>query len=348
MSWKVVSIVGARPQFVKAAAVSRAFRRDPRFEEILIHTGQHYDANMSDIFFDELEIPIPKYNLDLGGGPHGQMTGRMLEQIEIVLMGEQPDMVLVYGDTNSTAAGALAAAKLHMPIVHVEAGLRSFDRRMPEEINRVVADHLSALLLCPTGASIEQLMAEGITEGVHHVGDVMYDATLFARERAMQGSSVLAKLGLKDRGYAVCTLHRQENTDDPARLELIIDYLLNQAKAQEIIFTVHPRTQKVLAGRSLAGIRMIEPIGYFDLQRLLAGAALALTDSGGLQKEAYFNRVPCITLRDTTEWIETVDAGWNRLWTQPDWVFPRRDIPDYGGGRASEACVDVIATYLAT
>lgn len=346
MTRKIVSIVGARPQFVKAGAVSRVFARDPRFQEVLVHTGQHYDANMSDIFFDELEIPTPKYNLDLGGGPHGQMTGRMLEQIEIVLMGEKPDMVLVYGDTNSTAAGALAAAKLHIPIVHVEAGLRSFDRRMPEEINRVVADHLSALLLCPTTASIDHLKAEGITAGVHHVGDVMYDATLFARGRAIRDSRILDALGLKEGGYAVCTLHRQENTDDADRLERIIGFLVEQAMAQEIVFTVHPRTQKVLAGRKLAGIRMIDPLGYFDLQRLLAGAALALTDSGGLQKEAYFNRVPCITLRDTTEWTETVEAGWNRLWTQPGWTSPRVDIPDYGDGHAAEACVSAIAGYL--
>lgn len=346
MARKIVSIVGARPQFVKAAAVSRVLARDPRFDEVLVHTGQHYDANMSDVFFDELQIPTPKYNLDLGGGPHGQMTGRMLEQIEIVLMGEKPDMVLVYGDTNSTAAGALAAAKLHVPIVHVEAGLRSFDRRMPEEINRVVADHLSALLLCPTAASIDHLRNEGIVEGVHHVGDVMYDATLFARDRAMQGSAIVDGLGLKDGHYAICTLHRQENTDDAERFERIVAFLVNQAKTREVVFTVHPRTRKVLADRTLPGVHMIDPLGYFDLQRLLAGAALALTDSGGLQKEAYFNRIPCITLRDATEWVETVESGWNRLWTSSDWISPRQDIPDYGDGHAAEACVAEIATYL--
>lgn len=347
MTRKVATVVGARPQFVKAAAVSRAFR-EAGVDEVLIHTGQHYDANMSDIFFEELEIPAPKLHLGVGGGLHGAMTGAMLAKLEEAFIAEKPAVVLVYGDTNSTLAGALAAAKLHIPIVHSESGLRSFNRRMPEEINRVVTDHLSTLLLCPTQAAIENLKREGITKGVHHIGDVMFDATLFAIERAKRSSTVIDALGLKGKRFAVCTLHRAENTDDPARLNALLDFLEGHARDRIIVFPVHPRTRKVLAasGRKLDRLMLTDPLGYFDLHRLLADCDLVLTDSGGLQKEAYFHRKPCITLREETEWVETIEAGWNKLWTAADYVTPRRDITDYGAGEAAAKTAAVIRPLL--
>jgi UDP-GlcNAc3NAcA epimerase len=343
---RVVTIVGARPQFVKAAAVSRAMAKSSALEEVLVHTGQHYDANMSDVFFEELEIPAPKRHLGIGGGAHGAMTGAMLVGLETVLTEEKPDAVLIYGDTNSTLAGALAAVKLHIPVIHSEAGLRSFNRRMPEEINRVVADHLSALLLCPTQTAIDNLAREGITQGVRAVGDVMYDATLFAIERSQKRSDVIDRLKLSS-GFGVCTLHRAENTDDPARFAAVLAYLEAEAAKRPIVFPVHPRTRKMLAGRAPKGLILTDPLGYFDLHRLLADCDLVLTDSGGLQKEAYFHRKPCITLRDETEWVETIEAGWNRLWTAPDWRTPRTDIADYGKGDAAGETVREIEALLA-
>lgn len=345
---RVISIVGARPQFVKAAAVGRAFRRRSDLEERLVHTGQHFDDAMSRVFFDELAIPAPAHHLGIHDGGHGAMTGRMLEAIEGVLLGERPDLVVVYGDTNSTLAGALAAAKLHLPVAHVEAGLRSFNRRMPEEINRVVADHVSTLLFCPTTEAVRNLEHEGIRSGVHHVGDVMYDATLFAREAALARSSILDRLGLEPGGYAVCTVHRAENTDAPERLAAIVAHLEEAARERPVVFPVHPRTRKALArhGLALEGPRLIDPLGYLDLSRLLASAAIVLTDSGGLQKEAYFHGVPCVTLRDETEWVETVSHGWNRLWRGADFVTPRRPIADYGEGDAAGRIVDLIARFL--
>lgn len=347
MTTRIATVVGARPQFVKAAAVSRAFANSG-IDEILIHTGQHYDANMSDIFFEELEIPPPKLHLGIGGGGHGAMTGAMLAKLEEAFLAEKPDAVLVYGDTNSTIAGALAAAKLHIPVIHSEAGLRSFNRRMPEEINRVVTDHLSALLLCPTQSAVQNLTNEGVTKGVHHVGDVMFDATLFAIERSRELSAAVDKLDLKGKPFAVCTLHRAENTDDPERLAAILAFIEEQAEERTIVFPVHPRTRKVLeaAGRTLTNVRMIDPLGYFDLHRLLADCDLVLTDSGGLQKEAYFHRKPCITLRDETEWVETVEAGWNRLWQSPPTTTARRDIPDYGAGDAAARTIEAIKSGL--
>jgi UDP-GlcNAc3NAcA epimerase len=252
--------------------------------------------------------------------------------------------VLVYGDTNSTLAGALAAAKLHIPVVHVEAGLRSFNRRMPEEVNRVMADHLSAVLLCPTVEAVKNLAAEGISEGVHHVGDVMFDATLFARRQAIESSRILETLGLDEGGYALATVHRAENTDDEARFRRVMEFLETAARKQPVVFPVHPRTRATLASRGIApkGVLLIDPVGYVDVHRLLAGAALVATDSGGLQKEAYFHRVPCVTLRDETEWVETVTHGWNRLWTTPDYALPRREIPDYGDGAAADRIVGLL------
>ncbi|WP_109259418.1 non-hydrolyzing UDP-N-acetylglucosamine 2-epimerase [Hyphobacterium indicum] len=348
MTRTIFTVVGARPQFIKAAAVSRVIAGRPNLNELIVHTGQHYDPDMSDVFFDELGIPVPARRYEFGGGSHGAMTGKMLAAIEEALVEDKPDAVLVYGDTNSTLAGALAAAKLHIPVIHVEAGLRSFNRRMPEEINRVMADHLSALLLCPTQTGVDNLKAEGITRGVHAVGDVMHDATLYAIEQARAKSDVIEKLDLEGRDYAVCTLHRAENTDDPDRFTRIIAFLEEQARERLVVFPVHPRTRKVMAERGISpkGVKQVDPMGYFDLNRLMAGSSLVLTDSGGLQKEAYFHRKPAITLRDETEWVETIEAGWNRLWTQKDWKSPRRDILDYGQGDAGERTVDAIEAFL--
>jgi UDP-GlcNAc3NAcA epimerase len=341
---KIFTVVGARPQFIKAAPVSHALQA-AGLDEVLVHTGQHFDALMSDVFFEELSIPRPTYNLEVNSLGHGAMTGRMLEKLEEVMLLEKPDMVLVYGDTNSTVAGALAAAKLHIPVAHVEAGLRSFNRRMPEEINRVMADHISSLLFCPTGTAVRNLASEGVTSGVHAVGDVMYDATLAAIERSAILSDILEKLQLGAGTYAVATIHRAENTDDPQQLAKVAAWLAEAAKDLPVIMPVHPRTRKLLSTHaiSLPGVRMVDPIGYLDMTRLMHHASAVFTDSGGLQKEAYFHRVPCTTLRDETEWVETIDAGWNRLWMGPEHGV-RRDIPDYGTGDASRLITHLIET----
>lgn len=312
---KVVTVVGARPQFIKAAAVSRLLR--DQHTEILIHTGQHYDENMSDVFFQELDIPAPDYNLGVGSGSHGAQTGEMLARIEQVLLSEKPDRVLVYGDTNSTLAGALAAVKLHIPVAHVEAGLRSFNRAMPEEINRIVTDHVSDLLFCPSEVAAQHLAHEGITHGVHVVGDVMADTLLYAAERATEHSTILEDLGLLPGGYLLATVHRAENTDDPERLQAILTAFASVR--EPVIFPIHPRTrqrmsdQKALTILEGSQVKLIEPLGYLDMVRLEQSARMILTDSGGIQKEAYWLKVPCITLRDETEWIETVENGWNCL-----------------------------------
>ncbi len=348
MTHRIATIVGARPQFIKAAALSRALLAEPALSEDLIHTGQHFDDNMSEIFFRELAIPTPRFNLDIHGGHHGQMTGHMLEAIEAVLLDTRPALVLVYGDTNSTLAGALAAAKLHIPVAHVEAGLRSFNRRMPEEINRVLVDHLSALLFCPTFDAISNLQREGIIQGVHHTGDVMFDATLYARHAALGQSDILERCALTPGQYVLSTIHRSENTDDETRLRAILEHLRRAAVGKPIVLPLHPRTRQVLArfGIDTAGLRLLEPVGYFDMHRLLGSAAMVLTDSGGVQKEAYFHRVPCVTLRDDTEWTETLAAGWNRLWTQADYVTPRVDIPEYGDGDAGAKMVVLLKDFL--
>lgn len=347
MSRKIVTVVGARPQFIKAAAVSRAIRETDGLDEVMIHTGQHFDADMSDVFFDELDIPAPAHRLDIHGGGHGEMTGRMLAAIEPVLISEKPDWVVVYGDTNSTLAGALAAAKLHIPIAHVEAGLRSYNRRMPEEVNRVLTDHLSVLHLCPTRAAVENLAKEGVSKGVHHIGDVMYDATLFAIGRAEGASNILAELRLAPKGYSVATVHRAENTDDPKRLKAAISFLQKEAETRPVVLPLHPRTKQNAErmGIALTGLKVIGPVGYLDMARLLNGAVAAFTDSGGLQKEAYFHRVPCTTLRDETEWVETVTHGWNRLWQGPDFTA-RKEIDEYGDGRAAFRIADLLKTSL--
>lgn len=348
MSLRILTVVGARPQFIKAAVVSRAIAGEPRAAEIMVHTGQHFDANMSDIFFSELAIPAPARHLGISGGGHGEMTGRMLAALEPVMIEAKPDMVVVYGDTNSTLAGALAAAKLRLPVAHVEAGLRSFNRAMPEEINRVLADHASDLLFCPTRAAVENLRREGIGVGVHQVGDVMYDAALFVGAASGQRSSIVERLGLESGRYALATLHRAENTDDPRALGRALDYLKSAARERRIVFPVHPRTRAAIAaaGLSVAGLEAIEPLGYFDMHRLLQGAALVFTDSGGLQKEAYFHRVPCVTLRSETEWVETIACGWNRLWHVESYQ-PRVDIDEYGDGRAGERILGAILEHAA-
>lgn len=336
MTVRILTVVGARPQFIKAAAVSRAIRERPGLHEVMVHTGQHFDADMSEIFFSELDIPAPRHRLEIHGGGHGEMTGRMMAALEPIVAGEKPDWVLVYGDTNSTLAGGLVGAKLNIPVAHVEAGLRSFNRRMPEEVNRVVTDHVAALHLCPTRESVRNLAAEGITGNVHHVGDVMYDATLHAIEQARHRSRILADLGLDGATYAVATVHRAENTDDPQRLSAILAYLRREAATRPIVLPLHPRTKQAVqrTGETLHGLTVLGPLGYLDMAQLLGGAAAIFTDSGGLQKEAYFHRVPCVTLRDETEWVETISHGWNRLWQGPD-HGPRRDIADYGTGTAA-------------
>ena len=315
---RFVTVIGARPQFVKAAAVSRVLRRE--CGEVLVHTGQHYDDNMSQVFFDELEIPRPDYNLDVGSGGHGAQTGAMLAKIEEVLLAEKPDRMLVYGDTNSTLAGALAAAKLHIPVAHVEAGLRSFNRLMPEEINRLLTDHIADQLFCPSETAVANLAAEGVGAGVHRVGDVMYEALMHAVSVAERRSGILPQLGLVSGEYALATIHRAENTDDPQRLGRLMAALREISGRMPVVFPVHPRTRGKLSALALSSdvarggdLRLLDPVGYLDMVRLEAGAAVILTDSGGIQKEAYWLRVPCVTLREETEWVETVQQGWNIL-----------------------------------
>lgn len=345
---KILSIVGARPQFIKAATVSRAIAANGQLKEVMLHTGQHFDANMSDIFFQELSIPAPTYTLGINSCSHGEMTGRMLEGLEKVMQKEQPSVAVVYGDTNTTLAGALAAAKLQIPVAHVEAGLRSFNRSMPEEINRVLTDHASHLLFCPTRAAIDNLKREGVKKGVYHIGDVMYDASLFAVGRAREGCKILERLGLTEREYVVATVHREENTCSRERLDSIFHYLRDAAERLPVVFPMHPRTRQAAKTFNLSfeGLFDVEPVGYLDMTRLVAGARSVYTDSGGLQKEAYFHRILCVTLRNETEWVETINSGWNRLWQGADYVQPRRDIKDYGDGAAAEKIVKVLAEFV--
>ncbi|MGH6769070.1 MAG: non-hydrolyzing UDP-N-acetylglucosamine 2-epimerase [Xanthobacteraceae bacterium] len=339
---RILSVVGARPQFIKAAPVSRALTA-AGLEEVLVHTGQHFDALMSDVFFAELNIPKPAYNLEVNSLGHGAMTGRMLEKLEETMLAVAPNLVLVYGDTNSTVAGALAAVKLHIPVAHVEAGLRSFSRRMPEEINRVVADHVSELLFCPTQTAVANLAMEGIKTGVHAVGDVMYDTILAAIPRAASCSRILESLGLARKSYAVATIHRAENTDDPGRFARVVAWLEQAAGRAPLVMPTHPRTRKLLQQRGALpqGVMVIDPLGYLDMTRLVHESLAVYTDSGGLQKEAYFHRVPCVTLRDETEWVETVEAGWNRLWTATGYEA-RSEITDYGDGHAAETIARLV------
>lgn len=316
---KLITVLGARPQFIKASVVSDAFRKLGSVDELLVHTGQHFDSNMSAVFFEELGMPTPAYNLDIHGGDHGEMTGRMLAEVERVLLTEKPDAVLVYGDTNSTLAGALAAVKLHIPVAHVEAGLRSFNMAMPEEVNRILTDRVSRWLFTPTSFASEQLIREGCDAAhILEVGDVMYDVALHHGTRMGVDGRVLARLELVPHSYVLATVHRAENTDSPERLEAIVGAMDLIAQQMPVVWPVHPRTRAILekSGRlsMLSGrVHLIDPVGYLDMVQLEKHAALIATDSGGVQKEAFFFEVPCVTLRDETEWMELIDSGWNRL-----------------------------------
>lgn len=351
---KVITVVGARPQFIKAAVVSRALKARPDIEEVIVHTGQHFDANMSSVFFEELGIPAPKYNLGIGGGTHAQNTGRSMEGVEAIVEQERADLVLVYGDTDSTLAGALAAAKLFVPVAHVEAGLRSFNRRMPEEINRIVTDHLATLLFAPSRVAVENLAREGIIgDRVRMVGDVMYDSVLAFTGIAERKSDALRCHGLTPQGYILATLHRKENTDDADRLRQILSGLA-QAPCQ-VVLPLHPRTRKRLLDLGIPvqpPLRFIEPIGYLEMLVLEKNARLIATDSGGVQKEAFFHRVPCVTFRDETEWVELVELGVNalvganaeRIGAAINGQPSRLEFsPIYGDGRAADAIAAALA-----
>lgn len=349
---KILTVIGARPQFIKAAPVCRALKR-AGIEETLLHTGQHYDTMMSDVFFSELDIPAPAYNLEVGSGSHAAQTAKMLVGIEEALPAERPDALLIYGDTNSTLAGALAAAKLHLPVIHVEAGLRSYNRAMPEEINRVVADSLSSLLFCPTTVAEANLAREGILSGVHIVGDVMYDAVLFSASRVEKvAPALLSGLGVESGGYLLATVHRASNTDDPANLAAIMTAL--SSCGEPVVFPVHPRTRHALKAAGLAvggNVRLVEPVSYLEMLSLERHARKILTDSGGVQKEALWLRVPCVTMRDETEWVETVELGWNTLTgADPDRILAAiaasnpsiSPPPVYGDGHAADRIADVL------
>jgi UDP-GlcNAc3NAcA epimerase len=310
---RIMTVVGARPQFIKAGPLSKAIAAHGH-EEILVHTGQHYDARLSDVFFTELQLPVPRHHLGIGSAGHGVQTGSMLAAIEPLLLQDKPDVLLVFGDTNSTLAGALAAAKLHIPVAHVEAGLRSFNRRMPEEINRIMTDHVSTWCFAPTQHAVDLLAKEGITAGVHLVGDIMLEATRTAVEVAGRKSTVLRDNGLQPGAYAVATVHRAENTDEPGRLQAILAGL--SKLPWPVVLPLHPRTAAALEANGLQlpeGVKAVPPLGYADMLWLVRHAAKVFTDSGGLQKECFFLGVPCVTLRDETEWVETLENGWNRI-----------------------------------
>jgi len=360
---KIVTVVGARPQFVKVSAVSRAITahnstapEGNKINEILVHTGQHFDANMSGIFFEELQIQKPDYQFEIHSLSHGAMTGQMLESIEKVLLQEQPDIVLVYGDTNSTLAGALSASKLHIPVAHVEAGLRSYNRQMPEEINRVLTDHLADILFCPTSIAVTNLEKEGISNGVANVGDVMFDAFLFSKQRALKESDILVQLGIKKEQYCLVTVHRAENTGDEKRVKRLFSVFSDLAtKDCPFVIPLHPRTKKILEQidnfeYNKECVQIIPPVSYIDMIMLELNAKIILTDSGGVQKEAYFAETPCITLRRETEWVETVKSGYNVLvGTYSDGLctafnnYLKREFPFttglFGDGEASEKIV---------
>ncbi|RZS85973.1 non-hydrolyzing UDP-N-acetylglucosamine 2-epimerase [Pigmentiphaga kullae] len=349
---KILTVVGARPQFIKAAVVSREIADRPGITEIIVHTGQHYDAEMSEIFFEQMHIPKPHYNLAIGGGKHGEMTGRQLEKIEGVLLKEAPDWVLVYGDTNSTLAGALASAKLNIPVAHVEAGLRSFNRKMPEEINRILTDHASTLLFAPTDTAVQNLENEGRPpQSIRRVGDVMLDATLFYAPKAVE-PPWFRQMTLTPQKYVLCTIHRAENTDDIGRLVSILEGLARSPLP--IILPLHPRTKQVLAKANLnlpSTVRLVPPVGYLEMAWLEKNCASIVTDSGGVQKEAYFHNKLCITIRDETEWTELVTAGVNILvGTAPDRIEAALKSPSpeiypfglYGDGHAASKIVEAL------
>ncbi len=360
---QVFTVVGARPQFVKAAVVSMALEKHKNINNILIHTGQHYNDNMSDIFFRELQIKKPDYNLSVGSKGHGAQTGEMLIALEELLIQHKPALVLIYGDTNSTLAAALAAVKLHIPVAHVESGLRSFNRRMPEEINRIVADHISELLFCPTEEAMKNARKEGIdAKKLFLVGDVMYDAALHYNRLATKQSRILDTLTLTPKSYVLATIHRAENTDNPVILANLFQQLIKVAQDYPIVLPLHPRTHKVLAQEGLWDIVeramiIIEPVGFLDMLTLEKNAGLIVTDSGGVQKEAFFNKVSCITVRDQTEWVELIESDWNilvpsaQIETLPQVVKQRfghqgKDVELYGNGTASAKIADICSEFI--
>ncbi len=365
MQKKIATIIGARPQFIKAAIVSHHLNLDGRLQEIMLHTGQHYDENMSSIFFKELKMQEPEYHLAVGSSSHGVQTGRMLEAIERVLLDTRPAAVLIYGDTNSTLAGALAASKLHIPVFHVEAGLRSFNMKMPEEVNRMVADRLSDLLFAPTETAVKNLENEGVAaEKIHYVGDVMYDVALYYGEKANTKSRKLLELSLKPKSYILTTIHRAENTDIPQRLAAIVNALIDVSKDIPVVFPLHPRTRAALLKAGLleqvySALTVIEPLGFLDMLQLEQAAKLIVTDSGGVQKEAFFHQVPCVTLRDETEWVELVALGWNHL-VKPDNAGAIKDkilekltaplgqtsVQPYGDGSSAKRIVELMARQI--
>jgi UDP-GlcNAc3NAcA epimerase len=375
---KIVTIVGARPQFIKAGAVNRAIqesnKKKARIREIWVHTGQHYDTLMDKVFFEELKLPKPDYHLGVGSGSHAKQTGLMLERVERVLEKEKPEMVIVYGDTNSTLAGALAAAKLNIPVGHVEAGLRSYNQAMPEEINRLLTDHLSTFLFCPTDQAVQNLLKEGIKDGrtriVKNVGDVMYDSILYYSKMAEKKSTVLNDLNLvspqsaiRNPQYYLATLHRAENTDDPKRLKSILTALNEIGKKVPTVLPLHPRTKKRMEIyhflSKFKNIKFIEPVSYLDMLKLERKAKAILTDSGGIQKEAYWLRVPCFTLREETEWVETIKSGWNvltgtnakRIVEEVGHLEKRKRHPEgnkiFGDGKAGEKIVQILIRHSA-
>lgn len=360
---RIATIVGARPQFVKAAVVSRTLIETQQFEEIIIHTGQHYDDNLSGVFFDELEIPEPDYNLGVGSGNHGYQTGQMLGRIEKLLIELKPAAVIVYGDTNSTLAGALAAVKLQVPLVHVEAGLRSYNRKMPEEINRVLTDHTADLLFAPTNTAADNLRHEGIPEKrIYLTGDVMFDAALYYAKKAEKKSRIIERLNISRGRYILATVHRAENTDNVIKLNVIMEGLIASARRLPVILPMHPRTRAMLEKESMMTLverelTVIKPLGYLDMVMLEKNAAVIATDSGGVQKEAFFYRVPCVTLREETEWVELIESGWNVLCPPVDNANLENIILDrigvngkalelYGGGNASAQMVNILLNSL--
>ena len=363
----IITVVGARPQFIKAAMLSRAIieynstSKDIKINESIIHTGQHYDRNMSSIFFEQLKIPRPAVTLECGAQNHGAMTAQMLEEIEKIILEKNPQVVVVYGDTNSTLAAALAAAKLHVPVCHVEAGLRSFNKRMPEEINRILTDHVSELLLCPTSTAIKNLKDENITSGVYHTGDIMYDAALTFGEIAEKESDILTRLNVRPGKYYLATVHRAENTDSQEAMKNIVDAFVELSSEETpLVWPLHPRARKYLQSYGMLakmedhpGIRICEPVSFIDMIMLEKSAKTILTDSGGIQKEAFFHSSPCVTLREQTEWVETINAGWNRL-TGADKekiinavsnASKGKDITEYGTGKSAEKILNVLLKY---
>jgi len=363
---KILTILGARPQFIKAGSVSREIAKHKNIEEIIVHTGQHYDANMSDIFFDEMQIPKPNYFLGIGGKSHGAMTGQMIEKIEEVALKEKPDWIMVYGDTNSTLAGAIVASKLHIKLAHIEAGLRSFNMQMPEEVNRILTDRVSTVLFCPTETAVENLKAEGFPfslttnhkQLITNVGDVMQDGAMFYKNLAVKPSIIqTSKANIQN--YILCTIHRAENTDDEIRLKNIFESLNEIAKEKQVILPLHPRTKKILKNLKLniENLTIIDPVGYLEMIWLIDNCSLVMTDSGGLQKEAYFFEKPCITLRDETEWVELVECGANTLVgadkkkileaykTHQPLTTTHQSLDLYGDGKASEKIIRKLLEY---